>query len=156
MILRTDIKIHWKKILTCKGCSENLLCWPMTSEADVGVMAVEAEPSHHYPFTFCCHVRDNSKWAVWQNGVWHGSADEAKVCHWNFSMWKKIAPIDIHWHLLNVYGDQTLDVSTVRQRVVHFSSGDSNMKNKLCSRESCRFLWTWHAGSCSLLAEMHS
>ena len=25
MILRTDIKIHWKKILTCKGCSENLL-----------------------------------------------------------------------------------------------------------------------------------
>ena len=33
------------------------------------------------------------------------------------------------WHprmcLLNVYGDQTVDVSTVRQWVVHFSSGDS-------------------------------
>ena len=33
------------------------------------------------------------------------------------------------WHprmcLLNVYGDQTVDVSTVRQWVVRFSSGDS-------------------------------
>ena len=24
---------------------------------------------------------------------------------------KKMAPIDIHWHLLNVYGDQAVDVS---------------------------------------------
>ena len=25
-----------------------LLCWPMASEADVGDMAVEVEPSHQY------------------------------------------------------------------------------------------------------------
>jgi len=31
-------------------------------------------------------------------------------------MWGKITPIDIHWHLLNVYGDQTLGDSTVRQQ----------------------------------------
>jgi len=27
---------------------------------------------------------------------------------------EKIAPIDIHWCLLNIYGEQTVDVSTVR------------------------------------------
>jgi len=43
---------------------------------------------------------------------------------------EKMAPIDIHQHLLNVYGEQTVDVSTVRQWVVHFSSGSSNMKLK--------------------------
>ena len=38
---------------------------------------------------------------------------------------EKILPIDIHQHLLNVYGDQTVDVSTVRQWVVCCSSGNS-------------------------------
>ena len=38
---------------------------------------------------------------------------------------EKMAPIHIHQHLLYIYGDQTLDVSTVRQWVVCFSSGDS-------------------------------
>ncbi len=35
-----------------------------------------------------------------------------------------MAPTDIHHHLLTVYGGQTVGVST-RQRVVHFSSGNS-------------------------------
>ena len=43
---------------------------------------------------------------------------------------EKMAPIDIHQYLLNVYGDQTVDVSTVRQWVVHFSSGDCDVKEK--------------------------
>jgi len=30
----------------------------------VGGMAVEAEPSHQYSITFCCHVTDGSKGAV--------------------------------------------------------------------------------------------
>ena len=58
-----------------------LLCWPMTSEADVGSMAVEAEPSHQYPIACCC-VTDGSRGAVWQHEVWHGSVDEAKRCQW--------------------------------------------------------------------------
>ena len=37
-----------------------------------------------------------------------------------------MAPIDIHQLLQNVYRDQTVDVSTVRQWVVHFSSVDSD------------------------------
>jgi len=55
---------------------------PMTSEADVGGTAVEVEPSHQHPVTCCCCETDGSRGAVWLNGVWHGSADEAKVWDW--------------------------------------------------------------------------
>ena len=44
---------------------------------------------------------------------------------------EKIVPNDIHRRLLNVYGDQTVDVSTVRRWVARFSSGDSDLKDKL-------------------------
>ena len=46
-----------------------LLCWPTTPEADVGDMSVEVEPSHQYSVKFCCHAADDSRGAVWQNGV---------------------------------------------------------------------------------------
>ena len=49
-----------------------LLCWPMTSEADVDGMAVEVELSQQYSITFCCRATD---------GISHGNVDEAKVCH---------------------------------------------------------------------------
>jgi len=45
----------------------------------------------------------------------------------------KNAPNDIHRRLLNVYGDQTVDVSTVRRWVARFSSGDSDVQDKPCS-----------------------
>ena len=41
---------------------------------------------------------------------------------------EKTALIDILWCLMNVYGDQTMGVSTVRRWVVHFNSGNSDMK----------------------------
>jgi len=47
---------------------------------------------------------------------------------------KKIAPNDIHRRLLNFYGDQTVDVGTVRRWVTDFSSGDSDVKNKATFR----------------------
>ena len=37
-----------------------------------------------------------------------------------------VAPTDIHLHLLKVYADQAVEVSTVRWWVVHFSSGNSD------------------------------
>jgi len=40
-----------------------LLCWPTTPVVDAGGMAVEAEYSHHYSITFCCHVTDGSRGA---------------------------------------------------------------------------------------------
>ena len=39
---------------------------------------------------------------------------------------EKFTPTDIHQCLLNIYGDQTVDVSTARLWVVHFSSSDSD------------------------------
>ena len=50
---------------------------------------------------------------------------------------EKIAPKDIHRRLLNVYGDQTVDVSTVRRWVARFSSGDSDVKDKPRSGRLC-------------------
>jgi hypothetical protein len=50
---------------------------------------------------------------------------------------EKIGPIDIHRRLLNVYGDQTVDVSTVRLWVVCFSRGDSYVKDRLRSGWTC-------------------
>ena len=41
-----------------------LLCWPMTSEAGAGGMAVEVEPSCQYSITFCCRVTDGSRGAI--------------------------------------------------------------------------------------------
>ena len=61
-----------------------------------GVMAVEVEPSHQYSITFCCCVTDGSRGALWQNGMWHGRVDEAKVCHW-FLPWGENGT---YWHSL--------------------------------------------------------
>ena len=62
----------------------------------------------------------------------------------------KMALIDIHWDLLNVYEDQTVGVSTVRQWVVCFISDDSGHFHW------CGLLQAQHAGSRSPLVKMHS
>ena len=50
-------------------------------------------------------------------------------------MWKKKnAPTDIHQCLLNIYGNQQVDVSAVRLWVVCFSSGDSDSGHLLSYR----------------------
>ena len=44
---------------------------------------------------------------------------------------------DINWLLLNIHGDQTVNVSTV----MHVSSGKSDVKDKLHSEQTCRCQW---------------
>jgi hypothetical protein len=119
------------------------LCWPKTSEADVGDMAPEVEPSRQYSVKFCCRATDDSRGAVWRNGVWHVSAYEAKVCNW-IPPCGKNAPNDIHRRLLNVYGDLRVYVSTVRQWMVRFSSGNSDVKNKPRSGLPCTAVTPWN------------
>jgi len=46
-------------------------------------------------------------------------------CRIEFLQAEKMAPIGIHQCLVNVYRDQTVDVSHVRRWLVCFSSGDS-------------------------------
>jgi len=76
-------------------------------------------------------------------------------CVTEFLHAEKMAAIDIHSCLLNVYGNQTVDMSTVRQWVVHHSSGDSDVKDKPCFRYLCRLLQVQHAGSFLSLVKMH-
>ena len=56
-----------------------------------------------------------------------------------------IAPIDFHLQLLSIYGDHTVDVSTVRQWVVHFSSDSSDIGSPplihIFMSKVCRFLF---------------
>ena len=128
-----------------------LWCQPTTSEADVGVMAVEVEPSHQYSIHF----------VVWQMAA-EGQSDrlvsDTEVCMEQrcvieFLHAENMASVDVYRHLLNGYGDQTVDVSTewwcgwcilavATVTVVYL--------------HCCRFLWAWHAGSCLSLAKMYS
>jgi len=66
-------------------------------------------------------------------------------CVFEFFHAEEIASIDIYQCLLNVYGDQTVDVSTVRQWVIHFSSGDIDSRSSLWvqffTSVACRFLF---------------
>ncbi|PNF39140.1 hypothetical protein B7P43_G01322 [Cryptotermes secundus] len=58
-------------------------------------------------------------------------------CVTEFLTAKQISPNDIHRCFLKVYGDDTVDVSTVRQWVVCFNSGESEVHDKKCPARSC-------------------
>jgi len=51
-------------------------------------------------------------------------------CAIEFIHAEKVAAIDIHQCSLNIYGDQRVDVSTLRQWVVGVSGVKSDMKDK--------------------------
>jgi len=82
-----------------KVMPSTLLCLSMTSEVDVGGVS-EVGPSHQYSVTFCCHVTDGSRGAVWQNVVWHGNTYEANMCCWIFSCGQSYT----HWHSTFILG----------------------------------------------------
>ena len=65
---------------------------------------------------------------------------------------EKMAPTDIHQCLLNVYGDQTENVSTVKWWVVCFSSGNSNSGSPVL----VQIFMSAACSSCSLLVKIHS
>ena len=112
-----------------------ILCWSTRSVVYGGCMAVEAKLSHQYSVTFCCYMRDGSRGAVWQNSIWHGSVYEARGVT-EFLHAEK---------LLSIYGDQTVGVRTVRQRVLHFSSGNNDIGSPLVvqilTSTACRLLF---------------
>ena len=66
-------------------------------------------------------------------------------CVTKFLYAEKMAPIDIHRCLLNIYGDQTVDVSAMKRWVVFFSGGDSNselpMPVQIFTNASCRLMF---------------
>jgi len=52
-----------------------------------------------------------------------------KKCVTEFQHVEKTEPTDIHQCFLNIYGDQAVDVSTVRLWMVSFSSGDGDSRS---------------------------
>ena len=65
-------------------------------------------------------------------------------CVTEFLHEEKIAPFDVHQRLQYVYRDQTIDLNTVTQGVVHFNSGDSNSGSSLV-------VWMFMSTACRLL-----
>jgi len=109
--------------------------WLITSEVDVGGMAVEAEPSHQFSIPFCCCVSDGSRGAVWQNGVWRGSAYEAKVWNWIPPCGKN----GTHWHSSTLAECiQRPNSECERSEAV---GGASQQQ-----QQPCRFFPVWHKG----------
>jgi len=113
-----------------------LLWWLMTSEADVGGMAIEVEPSYQYSLTCCCCVTNGSRGAVWQTGVWCGSVNETEVCRWIPPCGKNC----IHWHSWTLAEHFWRPNSgCVHSKVVGgaFSTRKSDIKDNLCSKWPC-------------------
>ena len=114
-----------------KGCSESAASYFITLAHDIrggcwrycsrGWTPTTSTPFHVVAVWQMAAEGHND----WHNGIWRGRVDRCNVWH--------LIPLcrksGIHWyyqHLLNIHGDQTVGVSTVRWWVVHFSSGDSN------------------------------
>jgi len=51
---------------------------------------------------------------------------------------EKITPTDIYQLLLNAYGDQRVDVSTVRRWVVHLSSDNRDVEDQVPGSHALR------------------
>ena len=84
-----------------------LLCWPMTSEVDVGGVTVEVEPSLQYS-VFVAAEGKSDRMAS-DMGVYVKQRYATEFLHE-----ETIVPTDIIQCLLSICGDQTVDVSTVR------------------------------------------
>ena len=144
MILLRVVTLYWAGGVSAapKIIPPILWCSSTISEANVGGMATDSEPSHQYSVTFWCCVMDGSRGAAWQNGVWcRWSVDEAKVCNW-IPPCRKNGTHWYFWCLLNVCGGHTVDVSTARQWVVEVSAVATVTVGH---PYWCRYLWACHA-----------
>ena len=99
-----------------------LLCQLMISEEDVGDIETGwTFPPIFYSIFLSCdrwQQRDSlTKWCLTWKCIWNKCVTEFHHAE------KKNAPINIHQCLLNVYRDQTINVSSVRWWVMCFNSG---------------------------------
>jgi len=131
-----------------KGCPESNISYLFMLDHDIRGRywwdAAEVEPSYQYSITLCCCMTDGSREVLQTGWCLTWKCIESKGVSLNSFMWEK------KWHSLtfintcsNVYGDQTVDVSTVRWWVVCFSSGDSGSPAlvQVFTNRACRFLF---------------
>jgi len=140
-----------RPVTLCESCSESNACYFIMLAHKFtwgcwcyGSTGWTIPPISHYMLLLC--DRWQQRGTVWQHGVWHGSMEETKVSKWIPPGRKKMAPVDIHWCLLNISGDQTVDVSTVRRWMMHFSSGDSGSLPLVQIFESMAYRLLFFAG----------
>ena len=140
---------------TKKNCNMNVNCSKINSSYLI-VLAYDVKGGcwwygHLYSITFCCHVTDCSRGAVWKNGIWHGSADGVGGVSLNSSTWKKQHPltfIDTCWMFM-----ETKQWSTKCEHSVWCISAVVSNNGHLCWY---RFLWVLHADSSSLAKMQNS
>jgi len=127
-----------------KVMSSTLLCWPITIR---GRCWWYGSRGWTFPPIFQCILLLYDR--LEQRGQFDRMASDMDMCMkqrsaTEFLRAEKITPVDIHRHLLNIYGDQTVHVSTVWWQVVHFSTADSRLSLlvQIFASTACRFLFT--------------
>ena len=119
-------------------------------------MAIEDEPTHQCFITCCGHVTDGSRGALWQNGVWHGRAEEAKVWNWippcrrNGTHWQLLMFAEHLWRP-NSGCEHSEAVGSAFQQWCHHSKYET-----VGHLHWFRYLWARQTGSCSLLVKKHA
>jgi len=100
-----------------------LLYWPKTSEADIGKLNISANILLYFVVM----------WQMTAEGHSYKMVSDIKVCHLVPSWIKNV----MHWHSLLLAECLSRPKSGCKHSevvVVHFSSGKSDMKGKVCSR----------------------
>jgi hypothetical protein len=67
---------------------------------------------------------------------------------------EKTTPADNHRHLLNIYGDQAVDVNTVGQWLVHLNSDNSDVRDRSHSGQLCTAVSEMKSTSISITVEI--
>lgn len=98
---------EWTRITKYKACSKNKASY--LAHSIIGRWWWYSSRVWTFPPVSLC----GSTGAVWHNGVSHGSACKAKVWNWV----PQCRGSSSHWCLLSIYGNQTVDLSTVRVRL---------------------------------------
>ena len=131
-----------------KVMSPILLYWPTTSEVVVGSMAVEIESSH-YILLPCDRWQQRGSLIKWHL-TWKCIRSEGVSS--NSSMQKKLHPltfVDACWTLMD----------TKQWMWAQWGGGwcaSAVVATRVGQLHWCRFLWAWHAGSCSSMMKKHS
>ena len=141
-----------------EGCSKSnafwFYDWPTVSEADVGGMTVEDKPFHQHSVRRCCCATDGSRGAVWQNGAWHGSVYEGKVCNWIPPCGKNCT----HWNS-PVLTEHLLSLNTGSEHSEEVSDTFQQWHRSICETVG-HLHWCYFCKhgmhSCSSLVKMHS
>jgi len=140
--LREKKKKNLFNLVSYEGCSKSNASYFITMAHNIrGRCWWYGTRGWIFPSVFCYFLLPCDRWqqrgtqtkwhltwkCLWSKGVELNSAMQKK----------KMTSIGIQWYSPNVYQDQTVDVRTVRQWTVRFSSDNSSMKDKPHSRWPC-------------------